>query len=300
MNKQPMPLGAISVLAFCISMFTHPACMAQTTQDNSDATTSTASSSSSGSGLSAIVQTFLTNSSRETSALATTMKQGAIKIHQIADSTATAGEAVANAIQAIHTQAKIAKTVIDYSPDTGIVDGMDCGSISEADATKKVGTFANKYAQHMGQKWASKTAQEGDSLSILEGNLFVHKNNFCTSSEARNDSCKIKFNGMQGYDLTYGTIARNYTMHEDLELAGIAFVSNLVGPSVTPTKRLLCKSVACQTGQLAQLRSIAINTAAQDTLMAQISLRRAMNWNNHQHKLDETLPSLVGEEESKK
>lgn len=268
--------------------------------EEEDEEESSSSSSSSGGNLFAIVLAFLFNSQREMSALKILAQQQALAAQQMSDTITTAAETGMHAMAAVFKQGKLAQAILDYAPETGMPSGMSCSAMTEEDATETVKAYAKQYAQHIGQQWVTNPSAENDTAGVLDANLEMHKQNFCTTSEAQQGSCSFKFNGMQGYDMHYGTIARNYTMHEDLELAAWAYVSNLVGRSVTPSVRLQCKSVACQSGQMSQLRSIALNTAALDAMSSQIAMRRAMNWNTHQHKLNEALPLMVGSKEAGK
>lgn len=213
---------------------------------------------------------WLKNMQSEVSAWAITTKQTALSANQSAASRHAANRELATAIGAISMSDRVAKAVTSVDGSLGQPVTIKCAAQKDAtlqvearqqishDRMKLIGTFA-------ATRVASTGAAEFERLSL-------HKDSYCTISEAKVGLCTLKANGMQGWDSNYAGAFGETTLAAEGELAGYAYAA-MVADTRAPAA-LDCKSAACAAATSEQLALSAVGAMVADTFVGQVLERR--------------------------
>jgi hypothetical protein len=206
----------------------------------------------------------------EMSAWSVTVKQTALSANQSAASRHASNRELATAIGAISMSDRITKAVMSVDGTFGQPVTIKCAAQKDAtlqvearqqmshDRMKLIGTFA-------ATRVASKGAAEVERMSL-------HKDSYCTISEAKAGLCKLKANGMQGWDSNYAGAFGETTLAAEGELAGYAYAA-MVADTRAPAA-LDCKSAACAAAASEQLALSAVGTMVADAFVGQVLERR--------------------------
>ena len=92
-------------------------------------------------------------------------------------------------------------------------------------------------------------------------------------SEAKQGLCELKPNGMQAWDASYSGPFGEQTMTPDVELAAYNYITNVV--DTRAPNGINCKTEACTSARLQNMRDTAIGSMVAESLVGQVSMRRS-------------------------
>lgn len=214
--------------------------------------------------------TWIQNMQTEMSAWSVTTKQTAVSTQQTATSVQLADQQLATAIGAISMSDRVTDAITSVDGNIGQPVTVKCEAQKDAslqiearqqmtyDRAKLMSTFAST-------RVASSAAAERERIAL-------HKDSYCTVSEAKAGYCSLTPNGMQGWDVNYGGAFGETTLPAEGELAGYAYAA-MVADTRAPAA-LDCKSAACAAAASEQLGLAAVGTMVADTFVGQTLERR--------------------------
>lgn len=206
----------------------------------------------------------------ELSGWAVTVKQTALAANQVGQSHLIAQQQLATAIGAIAMSDRVSKAVMAVDPNWGQPVTIKCEA--QKDATSQV------EARHQISLDRSKlmatfaSTRVADQAHAERERMALHRDSYCTVSEAQVGLCQLTPNGMQGWDVNYAGAFAERTLPAEGELAGYAYaamVADTRAPAVAD-----CKSTACAAAAEQQLSRAAAGTLVADAIVGQVLERR--------------------------
>jgi hypothetical protein len=213
---------------------------------------------------------WLYSSQNQSSAWAVTTKQTSVSANQEADSTHASQQQLATAMGAISMSNRVTDEVLSVDGVLGQPVANKCVAVKNAemqvqawqqvdmDRSKLIATFASTRVS---------TAAQGQLERIA-----LHRNSYCSVSEARMGMCQLRADGMQGWDVNYGGAFGEHTLAAEGELAGYAYAA-MVADARAPAA-IDCKSSACSAAAVQQLANAAAGTMVADAFLGQVLERR--------------------------
>ncbi len=213
---------------------------------------------------------WLYASQNQSSAWAVTTKQTAVAANQEADSSRASQQQLATAIGAISMSNRVTDQVLSVDGLLGQPIANKCVAVKNAemqvqawqqvdmDRSKLIATFASTRVA---------TSAQGELERIA-----LHRNSYCSVSEARMGMCQLRADGMQGWDVNYGGAFGERTLAAEGELAGYAYAA-MVSDARAPAA-IDCKSSACSSAAAQQLANAATGTMVADAFLGQVLERR--------------------------
>lgn len=216
------------------------------------------------------VMEFIQTMQAEMSAWAVTTKQTAVAANQQAQSHQVSKQQLATAIGAIDMSARVSKALMDVDANFGQPVTIKC--VAQKNATMQVEAWqqvtydrAKLMATYASTRVADRSRAERERVAL-------HKDSYCTVSEAQSGMCTLKANGMQGWDVNYAGAFSQRTLPAEGELAGYAYAA-MVSDARAPTAAD-CSSKACAATASLQLANAAVGTAVADAFLGQVLERR--------------------------
>lgn len=216
-----------------------------------------------------VVQT-IKDLQNESSAWAVNTKQTALSSNVIGKTDMDSKKQLANAVGAIDLSDRVTRAAVDFSPVTGQPSSIKCAAQQDGklavEARSQQQMDANRLmASYASTRVGSRAQADGDRLAM-------HRNTYCTVSEARSGLCTLTANGMQGWDVNYQGAFGEDTLAPEGEVAGYAYAG-----MITDTRaeaKIDCSSTACEAAQSAQLAASAASSMVANSLVNQITERR--------------------------
>lgn len=215
------------------------------------------------------VKTMWTEMQRQMSAWQISVKQTALSMHQRSDNLRKTRQISSVGKDAIQTTDVVKQVVIDYSSTLGQPDSIKCTAVAEKDAMIKAAVSTQETANEMMNNY-SNTSTETVS-SGLDDRLKAHKEMFCNEDEARAGACKLRMNGMGGWDSNYANFTANGTFSNEQIVGALAYAENMTEPA--PPEVINCKSSACNEARAQYLSSAAHSSIVTKVFTSQISNR---------------------------
>jgi hypothetical protein len=206
----------------------------------------------------------------ELSAWGVTVKQTALAANQMAQAHQVGHQQLATAMGALSMSDRVSKAVMSVDSNWGQPVTLKCEAQKDAtmqveawhqvdlDRGKLMGTFAS--------------TRVADLAHAERERLALHRDSYCTVSEAKSNFCQLTANGMQGWDVNYGGAFGQSTLPAEGELAGYAYAA-MVADTRAPAA-IDCKSSACAAATEEQLSDAAAGTLVADALLGQVLERR--------------------------
>lgn len=218
----------------------------------------------------ASVLEFFSTLKDEGTAWAIEVKQTALAANQEAQSYATSNQQLATAIGAINLSERMASNAISFDMYTGQPDSIKCIAQKYGKLHVEAISQADKDAKKLLAYYASERVLS--SKKANDRSLAIHKEAYCTISEAKQRMCNLTPNGMQGWDANYGGAFTEQTLAPEGELAAYNYVAMLTDRRSESVAD--CASAACQSARSKQLAASAMATMAANSLINQATSRR--------------------------
>lgn len=213
---------------------------------------------------------WLRNMQSEMSGWAVVTKQTAVSADVMASANRTSQQQLATAMGAISMSERVGNAVLSVDGTYGQPVTIKCEA--QKDGTMQVEAWQQvsyDRAKLMGTFASTRVA---DRSSAERERIALHRDSYCTVSEAKSGLCQLKANGMQGWDVNYGGAFGERTLPAEGELAGYAYAA-MVSDTRAPAA-LDCKSAACAAAAAQQLALAASGTMVADTFVGQVLERR--------------------------
>jgi hypothetical protein len=206
----------------------------------------------------------------ELSAWAVTTKQTAVAANQEAQSRLNAQQQLATAAGAIAMSDRVSRAVMSVDATWGQPVTIKCEA--QKDATLQVEAW-HQVALDRGKLMATfASTRVADKAHAERERVALHKDSYCTVSEAKSGLCKLTANGMQGWDENYGGAFAERTLPAEGELAGYAYTA-MVADTRAPAV-IDCQSSSCAAAAEEQLALAAAGTMVADAFLGQVLERR--------------------------
>lgn len=208
---------------------------------------------------------------REVSALAIQVKQNAVAANQISDAEVNTRKQLAVAMGALMTSERVREVVQNYDPTLGQPMLLKCDAQFHRKVQVEVFNQASKNTREFVSNFAvaSTSSRAAADLDVLT----QHREFFCSVSEAKQGLCEVKPSGMQAWDASYSGPFGEQTMTPDVELAAFNYITNVV--DTRAPNGINCKSEACASARLQNMRDTAIGSMVAESLVGQVSMRRS-------------------------
>jgi len=208
---------------------------------------------------------------QEMSAIAVATKQTAVSANVVSRTVVTSKMQLANAKGMQDMNARLLHAFEEYNVDVG---GQPQTILCPAQQESRVATLTQAQSVvDRGTLMRSYAGQQGGSLVAAEAAKWkMHKDNYCTVSEAKQGVCTLSPNGMQGWDTNYGAAFADKTSSPEVELATYAYAAMLSDERADLA--VGCSSVACAASMQAQLESASISSMVAAAIVGQATDRR--------------------------
>lgn len=216
------------------------------------------------------VLTFIKTMGTESSAWAVTVKQTSIAANQQSQSEAMAKKQLATAIGAIRMSNRAVDAVTSVDSKLGQAVTGKCiaqrnGQLHVEAVSQKERDAGRLMASFSSGRVGSRAAANAEALS-------VHRETYCTISEAKQGMCALSANGMQGWDVNYAGAFGESTLAPEGELAGYAYIAMIA--DVRADAHGDCTTTACAAAQSQQLATAAMGAMVANSLIGQVTDRR--------------------------
>ena len=217
------------------------------------------------------VLTMLRNMQNENSSWAVTTKQTALAANQESQAELNSKKQLANAMGAITMSDRLMRAVTSFDAALGQPSTIKCiaqrdGKLhveSESQAEKDKGRLMATFAS---TRVGTRAAADAETLG-------VHRQTFCTVSEAKSGLCELTANGMQGWDANYAGAFGEFTLSAEGELGGYAYAAMVADKRAEAATD--CMTLACSAEQSNQLAIAAASAMSMSSLVGQVTDRRS-------------------------
>lgn len=216
------------------------------------------------------VATFISTMQTEASAWAIATKQTALSANVISQMDNDSQKQLANAIGAISLSDRVMTAVTSFDSAVGQPVTIKCIAQENGklfvEAESQRGFDASRLmASYASQRVGSRAAADQSALAM-------HRDTYCTVSEAKQGLCALNPNGMQGWDVDYAGAFSEKTLAPEGEAAAYAYTA-----MITDTRaeaQIDCSTAACNAAQAQQLALAAMGAMAANSLIGQVTERR--------------------------
>lgn len=218
----------------------------------------------------ASVAEFIKSLAGTNSALAVTTKQTAVSANQVASADTAAGQQLATAAASIAMSNNVVDAIVSTDFNLGQPNTSKCIAQQQAGIHVEAESQRDKDGGHLMQTFSASRI----SSQVYANNqmLLIHRDMYCTASEAKQGMCQLSPNGMQGWDSNYAGAFNEATLAPEAEIAAYAYVT-MVADNRAPAK-IDCTDNTCNAAQAEQMGLAAISGMAANSLVGQVVDRR--------------------------
>jgi hypothetical protein len=216
------------------------------------------------------VTELFTSLQQDLSAFSVEVKQSAVAANQQSLATLNSYKVLSTARGATQMSNKVVDAYTSFDPSTGQASSNSCLAHMQNSYTLQAHELSDQNQYQLMQNYVSH--RYGNQSQADAERLSIHKDTYCSASEATFGVCQLNANGMQAWDSNYAGAFVQDTVSPEAELAGYAYVANMTDQRITTSQE--CRSVACQSAILSQMQSSAINSMAANSLIGQLTDRR--------------------------
>lgn len=206
----------------------------------------------------------------ENSAWAVVTKQTAVASNQIAANDVRTTQMLAVAMGTLRQTERTKDAVINYSGVFGQPESNLCEAIS--DNKVMIQTLEKQRQDHIGRMNSYSNRTVNSPVEQKQDMQAIHQD-FCTISESRQGLCKLKTNGMQGWDSDYSGFSTQNNLGAQAEVGAIAYANTLTSQLPVAYAANECKSTACVQAKTAHLGNAARSSMVTNSVLSQISIR---------------------------
>lgn len=213
---------------------------------------------------------WLKTMTTESSAWAVATKQTGVGAHQQTITKARGQQALATAVGALSMSERIGEALVSVDGELGQPVSVKCYAQMQAEMQVESFTQITRDRYRLMSTFAS--SRVSDAGAVDRERLEVHRESYCTVSEAKAQLCTLVPNGMQGWDTNYAGAFGELTLPAEGELAGLAYAAMVA--DVRAPAALDCKEAACTGAASQQLGLAAVGSMVADSLVGQVLERR--------------------------
>lgn len=213
---------------------------------------------------------FIRTMNNELSAWAVQVKQTALAANQASQADVNAKLQLATAMSTIQESERIWKATVAFHPTLGQPNTIKCLAQQNGKMFVESVGQSQRDASRLMQSYSN--SRVGSQVVADRERLAMHRDTYCTVSEARQGMCELSPNGMQGWDVNYAMAFGEKTLGPEGEVAGYAYAAMIT--DVRAAASIDCPSVECQSAQSRQLALSAVSSMAASSLVGQITDRR--------------------------
>jgi len=218
----------------------------------------------------ASVLTFISTMQTEMSAWSVTVKQTALSANVVSQVDSDSKKQLANAVGAIDMSDRVMKSATSFDSAVGQPVTIKCtaqeqGKLFVEAVSQRDKDTARLMANYAAQRVSSRASADQETLTM-------HRDTYCTVSEARQGMCSLNANGMQGWDMDYAGPFSEKTLAPEGEVAAYAYTAMITDQRAEA--QIDCTTVACNAAQSQQLAASAMAAMAANSLVGQATDRR--------------------------
>lgn len=218
----------------------------------------------------ASVLTFISTMQTEMSAWSVTVKQTALSANVVSQVDSDSKKQLANAVGAIDMSDRVMKSATSFDSAVGQPVTIKCtaqeqGKLFVEAVSQRDKDTARLMANYAAQRVSSRASADQETLAM-------HRDTYCTVSEARQGMCSLNANGMQGWDMDYAGPFSEKTLAPEGEVAAYAYTAMITDQRAEA--HIDCTTVACNAAQSQQLAASAMAAMAASSLVGQATDRR--------------------------
>lgn len=218
----------------------------------------------------ASVLTFISTMQTEMSAWSVTVKQTALSANVVSQVDSDSKKQLANAVGAIDMSDRVMKSATSFDSAVGQPVSIKCtaqeqGKLFVEAVSQRDKDTARLMANYAAQRVSSRASADQETLTM-------HRDTYCTVSEARQGMCSLNANGMQGWDMDYAGPFSEKTLAPEGEVAAYAYTAMITDQRAEA--QIDCTTVACNAAQSQQLAASAMAAMAANSLVGQATDRR--------------------------
>ncbi|AGN83379.1 MULTISPECIES: hypothetical protein [Pseudomonas] len=218
----------------------------------------------------ASVLTFISTMQTEMSAWSVTVKQTALSANVVSQMDSDSKKQLANAVGAIDMSDRVMKAATSFDSAVGQPVTIKCTAQEQGKLFVEAVSQRDKDAARLMATYASQRV--GSRAGADQATLAMHRDTYCTVSEARQGMCALNANGMQGWDVDYAGPFSEKTLAPEGEAAAYAYTAMITDQRAEA--HIDCTSVACNDAQSQQLAASAMSAMAANSLVGQVTDRR--------------------------
>lgn len=218
----------------------------------------------------ASVLTFISTMQTEMSAWSVTVKQTSLSANVVSQVDSDSKKQLANAVGAIDMSDRVMKAATTFDSAVGQPVSIKCTAQEQGKLFVEAVSQRDKDTARLMATYASQRV--GSKAAADQATLAMHRDTYCTVSEARQGMCSLNANGMQGWDTDYAGPFSEKTLAPEGETAAYAYTAMITDQRAEA--HIDCTSVACNAAQSQQLADSAMSAMAANSLVGQVTDRR--------------------------
>lgn len=218
----------------------------------------------------ASVLTFISTMQTEMSAWSVTVKQTALSANVVSQVDSDSKKQLANAVGAIDMSDRVMKSATSFDSAVGQPVTIKCTAQEQGKLFVEAVSQRDKDTARLMANYAAKRVSSRASAD--QETLAMHRDTYCTVSEARQGMCSLNANGMQGWDMDYAGPFSEKTLAPEGEVAAYAYTAMISDQRAEA--HIDCTTVACNAAQSQQLAASAMAAMAANSLVGQATDRR--------------------------
>ena len=216
------------------------------------------------------VSAFINTLQNEASAWSVTVKQTGVAAHQESQAEVAAKLQLATALGAISMSDRVTKAVTSFDSELGQPVTIKCLAQQNGKLHVEADAQRQKDASRLMASFASSRVQ---SKAVANAEILsMHRDTYCTVSEAKQGMCDLSPNGMQGWDLNYSGAFSEKTLAPEAEVAAYAFAAMISDSRAEANSD--CTTSACTSAQSKQLATAALSAMSANSFIGQATDRR--------------------------
>lgn len=213
---------------------------------------------------------FINTLRNEASAWAVSVKQTSVAAHQESQAEVTAKKQLATAMGAISMSDRVMKAVTSFDSELGQPVTIKCVAQQNGKLHVEADSQRQKDAARLMASFASNRV--GSKAVANAEVLTMHRDTYCTVSEAKQGMCSLSANGMQGWDVNYAGAFSEKTLAPEGEVAAYAYAAMIADARAEANSD--CTTTACAAAQSQQLATAALSAMAANAIIGQATDRR--------------------------
>lgn len=216
------------------------------------------------------IAAWLKTLNNEQSAWSVSVKQTSVAAHQESQGEVTGKQQLATALGAISMSVRLIDSITSFDPKLGQPVTIKCIAQQNGKLHVEAESQRKKDAARLMASFSS--SRVGSKVEAETEVLVMHRETYCTVSEAKQGLCILSANGMQGWDLNYAGPFSEKTLAPEGEIAAYSYAAML--SDTRADIHADCKTAACIAAQYQELEDAAISSMVASSIVDQTTDRR--------------------------